>query len=564
MSGRNRRRPRQPEGKRTAGVARIAQTAGPRGGATRWTRWVAYGAIALYGLYWAVKAFGQHHLGNYAVETDFYWKYGPAAAALKQGRVLIEHFDSKGWGYPMVVAAVSALGFSLFRAGQIVALLSACAAAWFLYRLHRSLAGPTIALLSVFFLLGNPTFLANTYEVGTDMFFFAIVMGSLALLLRSGEPRWTTILGSGLLGGWAFSTRYNGLFLWPAALIAILALRAHRGERSDRWRSAIIWSAGFVVAALPWLAVNWIHTGNPLTNDNYTNVGYAVYGNGNWEKFFYGGDRKIHSFGDVVMLDPARFVGAMLKNTVEHARRDLSELLPAAWGVPALWGVLAILGALVVWWERPGRRLGAYLLAGLLYFVTLVPVFYGTRFSLPMLAFYAALACWPFASGKLGAAVAGIERYFPIRSFAFLLLWIPGAVGAYGWTEDPRNPESLRAAPYETLPAAEFLKARAAGEALLARKPHVAFEAGMRFVPMPQVETPADLHKVAVQSGARYLLVSSAEFGMRAAVRPFAEPAAAIPGFRRVFESPGALVYEVLPDSAATHPAAALHPAAAP
>ena len=58
----------------------------------------AIAAIVLYGIYWAVQAFTLHRLGNYAVETDFYWKYGPAAAALKQGRVLIEHFDSTGWG----------------------------------------------------------------------------------------------------------------------------------------------------------------------------------------------------------------------------------------------------------------------------------------------------------------------------------------------------------------------------------------------------------------------------------------------------------------------------------
>ncbi|HLF07089.1 MAG TPA: glycosyltransferase family 39 protein, partial [Thermoplasmata archaeon] len=311
MSGKPRPRPRPP-GARGGVVAAV-----PKGGTTRWTRWLAYSAIALYALYWAIKAFGQHHLGNYAVETDFYWKYGPAAAALKQGKILIEHFDTKGWGYPAVVAAVSSLGFGLFRAGQIVALLSACAAAWFVYRLHRSLAGPTIALLSVLLLLGNPTFLANTYEVGTDMFFFAVVVGSLAFLLRSGEPRMTDILVSGILGGWAFSTRYNGLFLWPGALLAILALRVHSRDVQDRWRSAAVWSAGFVVAALPWLVVNWVHTGSPLTNNNYTNVGYSVYGNGDWEKFMYGGGRTIHSFTDVVMLDPGRFAVAMWNNTVE-------------------------------------------------------------------------------------------------------------------------------------------------------------------------------------------------------------------------------------------------------
>ncbi|MBI4365109.1 MAG: glycosyltransferase family 39 protein, partial [Candidatus Latescibacteria bacterium] len=285
------------------------QRPNPRAG-ERWVPAAALGAVALYGLYWAFKAFTQHHLGNYAVETDFYWKYGPAAAGLKEGRVLIEHFDSKGWGYPLVVALVSFLGFDLFRAGQLVALASACVAAWCAFRLNRALLGATLGFLSLLLLLGNPTFLSNTYEVGTDMFFFAVTLASIALLLATKNRTRLVLLASGFLGGWAFATRYNGLFLWPAALLAIVALDpagrpAVRAQGSGtplaaapsaRWRAAAIWTGGFLIGAAPWLVVNWAHTGNPLTNNNYTNVGFAVYGEGNWEKFFYGGDRPVRSF----------------------------------------------------------------------------------------------------------------------------------------------------------------------------------------------------------------------------------------------------------------------------
>jgi hypothetical protein len=64
-----------------------------------------------------------------------------------------------------------------------------------------------------------------------------------------------------------------------------------------------------------------------------------------------------------------------------------------------------------------------------------------------------------------------------------------------------------------------------------------------------------------VRSRARYLLISSAEMALRAAARPFAEPGAQIPGFRRIFESEGALIYEVVPDSlGSTPPTPAPHP----
>ncbi|HMI31407.1 MAG TPA: glycosyltransferase family 39 protein [Candidatus Limnocylindrales bacterium] len=506
-------------------------------------RWFTLATIAAFGLYWAYVVFTLHRLGNYGVETDFYWKYGPAAAALKQGRVLIEHFDTKGWGYPLVVAAFSFLGLDIFKAGQAVGLLSACAVAWCAFRIHRRLLGSTLAFLSVLLLLGNPTFVANVYEVGTDMFFFAMAAASIALLLGSERRGWIAIAASGLLAGWAFSTRYNGLFLWPAAVVALAALLDRDLPASARWKRAGLWSAGFLLAAAPWLIVNAAHTGNPLTNNNYTNVGFSVYGQGDWEHFFYGGDRKIHSFADVVRLDPGRFAGAMVSNTLEHLKRDFTELLPLPWGL------FAAAGLLLVFLSRRLALWGPYLLCGLLYFLTLIPVFYGARFSLPMLAFYSALAIAPFGWDRLTRLVSGIERRFPIRILAFMILWLPGAMAAHARTQDPQNPESVQAGPYETLEAAEYLKTHAQGQTLLARKPHVAFIAGMRFAPIPQVDSPAALHRAARQAGAGYLLISAAEMVLRAGVRPLAQPDARVPGFKRVFESAGALVYEVLPDS---------------
>lgn len=529
-------RPPQPRG-----AAPGASRPGTAQGSTRWTRWVAYGSILLFALYWTVQAFTVHRIGNYGVETDFYWKYGPAARDLARGAIDIANYDSKGWGYPAVVATVSAFGFETFRAGQLVAILSAAFALLLLYRLHRSLFGPGAALAGLLIVAGNRVFLGNTYEVGTDMFFLAVTLGSIALLLRSQAPGWRAILAAGLLGGWAFSTRYNGLVLWPGALALFLLLRVPPGATGTRWRRAALYSAGFIVGALPWLWINAAHTGNPLTNSNYVNVGYAVYGEGNWEKFFYGGARKIQSLPDVVRLDPGRFVGVMVRNVGDHLRRDLFEVLSPPWGI------LAILGAVLMFLDRPGRRIAGYLVFGALMFLTLVPVFYGARFSLPMLPFYAALVTWPFASPRVARALAGIERSFPVRAFAFLLLWIPISVSAYAWTHDRGNNENVKAGPYDLAEAIAFLKEQPAGSALLARKPHAAFLARMRFVAMPDVPRADSLRTVALREKARYVLVSGIESRTRVAARELAFAPTPPPGWRRVFESHGALVFEALP-----------------
>jgi len=523
--------------------AKTQASSGSAGASYRWTRWIAYSAIAVFAAYWGVKAYSEHRIGNYGVETDFYWKYGSAARDLLHGRIAIENYDSKGWGYPAAVALVSLLGLDTFRAAQFLALLSSVAAGALLYRLHRSLLGPGVALASLLLLLGNHTFLINTYEVGTDMFFFAIVLASIALLLGRSNPRGRAILASGLLGGWAFSTRYNGLLLWPGALALLLLVRTAEGPAALRLRRAGIWTAGFVAASLPWLIINAVHTGNPLTNSNYINVGYAVYGEGDWDKYFYGGGRRIGSFLDIVRQDPGRFATVMVKNTFDHLRRDLSELIPPAWGIAAIFGGVLLLI------ERPGRRVAGYALLWALYFLTLIPVFYGSRFSLSLLAFWLLLAAWPFVSPILGKRIARVERSFPLRTFVFLALWAPTVVQAYQWTEDPGNKERVGIGPYELLPAIDFLREQGSGEALMARKPHAAFMAKMRFVPIPEVDSPAELRAVALRQKARFLLVSGIELRMRAAgIRPFWMERG-VPGYARVFESPRALVYEVLPDS---------------
>jgi Dolichyl-phosphate-mannose-protein mannosyltransferase len=511
-------------------------------GSTRWTRWIAYALIALFGVYWLFTAFARHTIGNYGVETDFYWKYGPAARDLLHGIIKIENYDSKGFGYPMVVALVSLLGFDFFRAGQMVGILSAVGSAWMLYRLHRSLFGPTHALASLAIVLANLTFIQNTYEVGTDMFFVFVSLVSVGLLLRSKTPTLRTIALSGLIGGFAFSTRYNALFLLPGAFLLFFFFRVPGGSLRDHMRQAAVWCGAYLLGALPWLIVNAIYTGNPLTNTNYMNVAFSVYGEGNWEKFFYG-TRSIHTLPDVIRLDPAKFAGTMVRNIFNHVGRDLSELLPLAMGA------LAAAGAFLLWKDRAERRAVGYFAFGALCFFTLVPVFYGVRFSLPLLPFYAALAAWPLVSPTLGKPLEDIERSFPLRSFIFLLVLIPVAVAAYARTEDPTWIESVAAGPHDIEPAIHFLRGvpHSPDVGLVARKPHAAFLAGYRFVLMPEIANLDSLHAVALRERAPFILISSAEVTYRAAIQPLADATGPVPGFRRVNESYGALVFQVVP-----------------
>jgi hypothetical protein len=166
--------------------------------------------------------------------------------------------------------------------------------------------------------------------------------------------------------------------------------------------------------------------------------------------------------------------------------------------MPILWGACALIGGvLFATRERPERRTLAYAAFWALYFLTLVPVFYGTRFSLPLVAFYGLLAAWPFVSPWIGRAIQGLEGSFPLRTFLFLALWVGALAHTYQAVGNPQNPEGLRAGPHEILERSAFSRHGAGGASR--GKPHAAFLANMRFAPIPSVDSPAALHGVAVK-----------------------------------------------------------------
>jgi hypothetical protein len=260
----------------------------------------------------------------------------------------------------------------------------------------------------------------------------------------------------------------------------------------------------------------------------------------------YGSDRKIHSLGDVIRLDPMHFIGAMLRNVFVHLKQDLTELMPILWGACALLG-----GILFATRERPERRTVAYAAFWALYFLTLVPVFYGTRFSLPLVAFYGLLAAWPFVSPWLGRSIQGVEGSFPLRTFLFLALWVGALFHTYQAVGNPQNPEGLRAGPHEIVDAVGYLQTHAAGRSATR-------EEAARRLPR-QHALRSDPHRGLAGraarrrgEGARAVSPHLGRGAPDARRAPILRDGGGDPGFRRVYESQGALVYEVVPLSPAS------------
>ncbi len=65
---------------------------------------------------------GYRKVGNYDIETDFFWDYAIEAKNILKGIINIGEF--RGPGYPAVVAILSLLTSDLFKAGLIISALS--------------------------------------------------------------------------------------------------------------------------------------------------------------------------------------------------------------------------------------------------------------------------------------------------------------------------------------------------------------------------------------------------------------------------------------------------------
>jgi tetratricopeptide (TPR) repeat protein len=187
-------------------------------------------------------------------------------------------------------------------------------------------------------------------------------------------------------------------------------------------------------------------------------------------------------------------------------------------------GAAAALGALLHV-RRAGRGAGL-LVPFVLAYATLALVFYTPRFFLVLVPFYllaAALAFFP----RVGARTAPWRRALPVAAGL--------AVAASAVFAGREVVALLKDTPVEVVKAGRVLRAGVRpGDKLVARKPQVAYFAGMTFVPMPQVETLRELLASARDAGATHLNLSGIELSLRPQFRLLGETDVALPGYTRI------------------------------
>lgn len=451
------------------------------------------------------------------METDLLGDSVPAARALRQGHVTPDDFLFRGPGYALLLAGSTIVTRGDdFLAAQLLNLAATAAAATAAYLMVRAFLGAFAALLTTLALLANPVFVRAAIEAGSDMPALALALGATWLALRRGG--WASFAAAGFLAGCAFVTRYNMVFLIPAALIALGRGAARRG---------LAYAAGLALTLGPWMIL-LNAMGHPMRNQNFLNVAYEVYGRGlGWDRFWVQTGGTFASFMGVVRYDPARFALHVARNFATRWMEDARRLMP-------VWiGALALPGLVLTCWRRPGGF--GFALHFIACYLLLTLVFYTPRFFLYLLPFYLSgaigLLLWPRLRPAPEASTAEREAHRWAIELGPVVVAILLAASAVDAASQARK--LLSHPPEETRVAGALLRGIGRpGERIMARKPHVGYFAGVQYVPLTNEDSFTNFLAALERSRADYLFISGIECSLQPQLEVLADSGVALPGLR--------------------------------
>ena len=484
-------------------------------------------------------ALGPHRIGDYSTETDFYGAYADGARTIQQGRLDPARYGVVGPGYEVALALAGFLVRDLFLAAELLSAAAMVATMLLWFQLLRRRSNPRLALLAMLFLATNPHFFRFGYTASTDALALALQAGALCLLLATSGT--ASAAGAGLVAATAFLTRYTAIVMLPVGLIATAA--GGRPETqppsvSSRRRETIAFAAGFLIPVSAWLAWSLTHRGG-FAFQLHHNLAYEVFARSRgigWDAYQRDLQSGFGTLWDVIARDPLAVARRLAINGVTHLRDDARALL--GWPTAAC----AALGLQLTARSGAIRRAWPLALAGVLGFLAFVPVFHSERYSLALLPFYAAAAAAWFASPRFALVVRGRWWLKPLLAALPLSLSVAASVDL--------QRRILAQQPTEALEAAGTLRSLARpGDRVIARKPHVAYLAGVRAVGFPFADSLGDLAAYARRARARWLYFGFGEAWTRPVLRRLLDTTGVVPGLtvRRVTTPRPSVLYEIGP-----------------
>jgi hypothetical protein len=496
---------------------------------------------AVYFVIVGLISFIFHKVGDFGIETDFFWGYVPSAKKFLSGEIPMDAF--RGPLYPMVLGIFGFIIGDFFHAGILIAVLSASILVFVTFELLKKIFSTVISFFVTVLLIVNPIFIQYTYSAGTDMFFNALAAVTLFFFFKDKELNYKNLIHAALFGGLSYLTRYNGIFL-ASFVVIILFVNYWKINWTKRIKASIIFSAVFLITFSPWGFYCLSEKGSFFYNENYKNIAFEVYGKGkiSWDDFWFKESSKITSLNEVIFKDAGLFLSTTLNNIADHFVNDMEKLL--GWQL----GVFVILGLILFVLSNPLKswkeQQTGYYIVNLFFFALLLIVFYSERFSLFLIPFYLVIAVQPLFIEKLR-----ISKYLP-QTFKYVLIFgliVFTFVKSYSF-----NSQNINSGPTELLTLRDWYQENVPqeekGKIVAARKAHVAYYLNMDFKLMPMADSYGEFISKLLNENVDYLYIGMAEAGLRREFQFLIDPKSNHPGLEVVvyFSNPPSVLYKVI------------------
>ncbi|MGD8306118.1 MAG: glycosyltransferase family 39 protein [Ignavibacteria bacterium] len=494
----------------------------------------------VYFLILTIVSVAYHKVGDYGVETDFFWGYVPEAKHFINGSVKIDAF--RGPLYPIVLGISTLITSDYFYSGMFIGIISATLSIILSFGLLKRIFSPAIAFFTILIVAANPIFVQYTYSAGTDMFFNLLAVSTLFFFFREKELDYKFLVLAGIMAGLSYLTRYNGVFL--VGFVVVILFVNYRGIKwIQRIKASLIFLGVFILTFSPWGFYCLSEKGSFFYNENYKNIAYELFGKGkvSWDQFWFEQSSNYTSLFDVVSRDFTLFISTVIGNIGENFMLDMERL--TGWHT----GAFVILGLVLLIISKPWKRISTreigYYLVNIFFFGLLLLVFYSERFSLFLLPFYTLLAVQPFFSSnfkfmkKLPSTIAYLV---PI---ILLTVTLSQSISFNGKRIDSGPQELLILRDWYE----ENITENERGTKIAARKAHVAYYLDMEFSLIPMAKNYEELISQLKQSGVDYLYFSTMEAAMRRELQFLLNPNQNHPGLKPVvyFENPPAVLYKL-------------------
>jgi hypothetical protein len=482
-----------------------------------------------------------HTVGDYGIETDFFWGYVPSAKKFLSGEIPMDAF--RGPLYPMVLAIFGFILGDFFHAGIFIAVLSASALIYVTFELLKKIFSTVISFFITILFVVNPVFIQYTYSAGTDMFFNALASLTLYFFFKNKELSYKNLILAAIFGGLSYLTRYNGIFL-ASFVFVILFVNSWNISWVQRIEASIIFAAVFIITFSPWGFYCLSEKGSFFYNENYKNIAYEVYGKGkiSWDDFWFSESSKITSLTEVIFKDAGLFFSTVIANISDHFVSDMERLI--GWHL----GVFVFLGLTLLIISNPFKKWKSqetgYYLVNLFFFALLLVVFYSERFSLFLIPFYLVLAVQPLFFEKFKVA-----KFLP-QILKYLLL--TGLIVFTIVKSCSFNSENINSGPTELLTLGAWYEENVSpemkGKTVAARKAHVAYYLDMDFKLLPMADSYEELISKLKESQVDYLYFGIAEAGLRRNFQFLIDPKGNHPGLEVMvyFKDPPSVLYRVM------------------